>query len=53
MNMLNEYVIRATADKLIAAHQEVSRTNDWLFFVDELRVMPMKKKISLQLTKNL
>lgn len=36
MTTLSEEVLRATADKLIAAHQEASRTNDWLFFVDEL-----------------
>ncbi len=28
--------MRVTADKLIAAHQEASRSNDWLFFVDEI-----------------
>ena len=33
---LSEQVLRATADKLIAAHQQASRTGDWLFFVDEL-----------------
>jgi hypothetical protein len=33
---LTEEVMRATADRLIAAHQEASRSNDWLFFVDEL-----------------
>ena len=31
-----EKVMRATAAKLVAAHQEASRTQDWLFFVDEL-----------------
>lgn len=36
MIQLSEQVLRATADKLIAAHQEASRTNDWIFFVDEL-----------------
>ncbi|MEZ5501401.1 MAG: nuclear transport factor 2 family protein [Halioglobus sp.] len=36
MGKLSEQVLRATADKLIAAHEEASRTNDWLFFVDEL-----------------
>jgi hypothetical protein len=36
MTKLSDEVLRATADKLIAAHQEASRTNDWLFFVDEL-----------------
>ena len=33
---LNDTVLRATADKLIAAHEEASRTNEWTFFVDEL-----------------
>ena len=33
---LSEKVLRGTAERLIAAHQEASRTNDWLFFVDEL-----------------
>ena len=28
--------LRATAGRLIAAHGEASRTNDWLFFVDEI-----------------
>ena len=36
MSTLSEQVLRATADKLIAAHQEASRSNDWTFFVDEL-----------------
>ncbi len=36
MTRLSVDVLRATADKLIAAHQQASRTNDWLFFVDEL-----------------
>ncbi len=36
MPVLSENVLRATANKLIAAHQEASRSNDWLFFVDEL-----------------
>ncbi len=36
MTVLSEEVLRCTADKLIAAHQEASRSNDWLFFVDEL-----------------
>jgi len=34
--MLTEEILRATADNLITAHQEASRTNDWLFFVDAL-----------------
>lgn len=33
---LSEDRLRATADKLVAAHQEASRSGDWLFFVDEL-----------------
>ena len=36
MTQLSDAVLRETADKLIAAHQEASRTNDWLFFVDEI-----------------
>lgn len=36
MSRLSDEVLRATADKLIAAHQEASRSNDWIFFVDEL-----------------
>jgi len=36
MGTLSDAVLRATADKLIAAHREASRTNDWLFFVDEI-----------------
>lgn len=36
MTKLSDQVLRATADKLIAAHQEASRSNDWIFFVDEL-----------------
>jgi hypothetical protein len=36
MATLSDAVLRATADKLIAAHEEASRTNDWLFFVDEI-----------------
>lgn len=36
MNDLSDAILRATADKLIAAHSEASRTNDWIFFVDEL-----------------
>jgi len=36
MDILSDEVLRATADKLIAAHEEASRTNDWIFFVDEL-----------------
>lgn len=36
MYKLSDEVLRATADKLIAAHEEASSTNDWLFFVDAL-----------------
>ena len=36
MHMLTDKQLRTTAEKLIAAHQEASRTNDWLFFVDEI-----------------
>ena len=36
MKLLSDDMLRATADKLIAAHEEASRTNDWLFFVDEI-----------------
>ena len=36
MGTLSNEELRATADRLIAAHQEASRTNDWLFFVDEI-----------------
>ncbi len=36
MGTLSNEKLRATADRLIAAHQEASRTNDWLFFVDEI-----------------
>lgn len=36
MGTLSNEILRATAEKLIAAHQEASRTNDWLFFVDEI-----------------
>jgi len=33
---LSDEVLRATAQKLIEAHEEASRTNEWTFFVDEL-----------------
>ncbi len=33
---LSEDLLRATAEKLIAAHREAARTNNWLFFVDAL-----------------
>jgi hypothetical protein len=36
MSVLSDEVLRATANKLITAHEEASRSNDWLFFVDEL-----------------
>ena len=36
MQRLSDEVLRATANKLIAAHQQASKTNDWLFFVDEI-----------------
>jgi hypothetical protein len=36
MGSLSESTLRATADKLIAAHEEACLTNDWIFFVDEI-----------------
>lgn len=36
MAQLSDEVLRNTADKLIAAHQAASISNDWLEFVDEL-----------------
>ncbi|MEH6588357.1 MAG: nuclear transport factor 2 family protein [Halioglobus sp.] len=36
MSELTQQQLRATADKLIAAHQQASKSNDWLFFVDEI-----------------
>ncbi len=36
MATLSDEVLRATANKLIAAHEEASRTNEWTFFVDEI-----------------
>ena len=36
MHMLTDKQLRTAAEKLIAAHLEASRTNDWLFFVDEI-----------------
>ncbi|MEH6584681.1 MAG: nuclear transport factor 2 family protein [Halioglobus sp.] len=36
MAHLTDTVLRETANKLIAAHEEASRTNEWTFFVDEL-----------------
>lgn len=36
MAQLSDERLRATAERLISAHEEASRSNDWLFFVDEL-----------------
>ncbi len=36
MKALSDDILRATADKLIAAHEEASRSNDWIVFVDEI-----------------
>lgn len=36
MTTLSDATLRATADKLIAAHEEATRTNEWTFFVDEI-----------------
>lgn len=36
MAQLSDERLRATAERLISAHQEASCSNDWLFFVDEL-----------------
>lgn len=36
MTNLSDATLRATADKLIAGHEEASRTNEWTFFVDEI-----------------
>lgn len=36
MTKLDDATLRATADKLIQAHEEASRSNEWTFFVDEL-----------------
>jgi hypothetical protein len=36
MPQLSDDALRATANRLIAAHEEASRTNEWTFFVDEL-----------------
>ena len=36
MTNLSQSTLRATADKLIRAHEEASRSNDWTFFVDEI-----------------
>lgn len=36
MAPLEEPALRAAADRLIRAHQEASRSNEWTFFVDEI-----------------
>ncbi|MFT4822779.1 MAG: hypothetical protein ACJASY_003771 [Halioglobus sp.] len=36
MKKLSDSVLRTTADKLITAHRQASRSDDWRFFVDEL-----------------
>jgi hypothetical protein len=36
MKKLSDDVLRAAASKLIAAHEQASRTNEWTFFVDEI-----------------
>lgn len=36
MTNLSDATLRATADKLIKAHEEATRTNEWTFFVDEI-----------------
>lgn len=36
MMKLSDDILRATAAKLIAAHEEASRTDDWISFVDEI-----------------
>ena len=36
MTKLTSETLRTTANKLIAAHEEASRTNEWTFFVDEI-----------------
>lgn len=36
MTNLSDVTLRATADKLIAGHEEATRTNEWTFFVDEI-----------------
>ncbi|MFK7975404.1 MAG: nuclear transport factor 2 family protein [Halioglobus sp.] len=36
MTTLSDATLRATADKLIAGHEEATRTNEWTFFVDEI-----------------
>ena len=36
MATLSNETLRATADKLINAHAQAARTNEWTFFVDEI-----------------
>ena len=36
MSLPEEATLRATAQKLIKAHAQASRTGEWTFFVDEL-----------------
>ena len=36
MATLDHAVLRETADRLISAHEQASRTNEWTFFVDEI-----------------
>ena len=36
MQNLSDEQVRATADKLIAAHRQAAIDNNWLVFVDEL-----------------
>jgi len=36
MSKLTDDVLRATADKLIAAHEAASRSGEWTLFVDEI-----------------
>ncbi|MCB1845509.1 MAG: nuclear transport factor 2 family protein, partial [Halioglobus sp.] len=36
MTTLSDEQLRSAANKLIAAHGEASRSNDWTFFVDEI-----------------
>lgn len=36
MSQLDDQTLRATAQRLIDAHAEASRSNEWTFFVDEI-----------------
>ena len=36
MATLDDAVLRETAARLISAHEQASRTNEWTFFVDEI-----------------